>query len=73
MYLTLFKVFPEFKFGWLIQELNINLPKELNFIQEALNSQVVRNNFQGYQNVVVPEVIWVFCSFLFGGQVTEIG
>ena len=56
-------MFPEFKFGWLIQELNINLPKELNFIHEALNAEVVRSNFQGYQNVVVPEVNWVKLSF----------
>lgn len=52
-------MFPEFGFSWLIKEVNLNLPKELNFRQEALNASLVKNNFKGEINVVVPSIIWV--------------
>lgn len=59
------KAFPEFKFSWLIKEINANLPKELNFIQEANNAEIVRANFTNYKNVVIPEILWVCNLFIF--------
>lgn len=58
--------FPEFQFDWLADEMRINLPKELDFIQEAHNSERVLWNFkqnsQRYPGVLdslkIPKIMW---------------
>ena len=58
--------FPEFEFDWLADEMRTNLPKELDFIQEAHNSERVLWNFkqntQRYPGVLeslrIPKIMW---------------
>ncbi|KAF9348644.1 hypothetical protein BGX34_002321 [Mortierella sp. NVP85] len=56
--------FPEFMFFWLSEEIQYNLPRELDFRYEARNSQRTAANFdraraQGSPSTVkIPEVIW---------------
>lgn len=58
--------FPQFEFDWLADEMRINLPRELDFLQEAHNSERVMWNF--LQNaprnrdilpiLKIPKVMW---------------
>lgn len=38
-------LFPQFKLMWLVDEMKRNLPKELDFLQEAANADSVRKMF----------------------------
>lgn len=57
-------VFPEFEFSWLSEEMQVSLPKELNFNFEAANSVRVNANFdnaraEGSKSTIkVPDVVW---------------
>jgi len=53
------RVFPEFEFTWLGEEMRENLPKELDFIHEARNTERVRRNFANVQrtSLHIPEVV----------------
>ncbi|KAG1504205.1 hypothetical protein G6F54_001168 [Rhizopus delemar] len=76
------KVFPEFGFGWLADEMRESLPKELDFVHEAENSQRVQANF--YEDcirkefaLVVPKVIWakrrIMCmEFITGARIDDL-
>ncbi|KAF9201377.1 hypothetical protein BGZ49_008375 [Haplosporangium sp. Z 27] len=56
--------FPEFEFFWLSEEIQFNLPRELDFRFEAKNSQRAAVNFdksraQGSPSTIkIPEIIW---------------
>ncbi|KAI5648180.1 hypothetical protein M9H77_34185 [Catharanthus roseus] len=50
--------FPEYRFGWLVSEFGKSISSELDFIQEAKNSQRVATNFQHSRKVRVPHVFW---------------
>lgn len=58
--------FPEFEFDWLADEMRTNLPKELDFIQEAHNSERLLWNFKQnsgrYRGVLegikIPRICW---------------
>jgi aarF domain-containing kinase len=58
--------FPEFEFDWLADEMKLNLPKELDFIQEAHNSERVLWNFtqnssrypEVLKSLKIPRVMW---------------
>ncbi|EWC45710.1 hypothetical protein DRE_05047 [Drechslerella stenobrocha 248] len=52
--------FPEYPMDWLSEEMELSLPVELNFVEEAKNICKVRAHFQHIQNtaLVVPRVIW---------------
>lgn len=58
--------FPEFEFDWLADEMRTNLPKELDFLQEAHNSERVLWNFKQnakrYSGVLdslkIPKIMW---------------
>jgi len=39
------RIFPDFKFGWLAEEMRRNLPLELDFIHEANNCEKVAKKF----------------------------
>lgn len=56
------RVFPDFAFDWLADEMNKNMPLELDFRHEAGNSARARNDFAQYKETCVyfPEVPWVF-------------
>ncbi|KAI9259336.1 cupin-like domain-containing protein [Sporodiniella umbellata] len=76
------KVFPEFGFGWLADEMRESLPKELDFIHEAQNAQKVQANF--YEDcvrnefaLVVPTVLWakrrIMCmEFITGARIDDL-
>jgi aarF domain-containing kinase len=50
--------FPEFEFTWLAEEMRENLPKELDFTNEARNARKAVNNFKNSKtSLYIPEVI----------------
>ncbi|KAJ3366360.1 putative aarF domain-containing protein kinase 1 [Allomyces arbusculus] len=54
------RLFPDFEFGWLADEMRDNLPCELDFNYEAKNAEIVESNFRGSDRLVaVPKVYWV--------------
>lgn len=79
--------FPEFEFEWLADEMRTNLPRELDFLQEAHNSERVLWNFkqnsQRYPGVLdslkIPRIIWkqttsrvLTMEFCPGAKVTDL-
>ncbi|XP_062006417.1 uncharacterized protein LOC133723571 isoform X3 [Rosa rugosa] len=52
------KFFPEYRFGWLVAEFVQAISLELDFIQEAGNSERTANNFKNNKWVKVPHVFW---------------
>lgn len=55
------RVFPDFAFDWLADEMNKNMPLELDFRHEAGNAMRARSDFAQYRNTSVyfPDVPWV--------------
>lgn len=50
--------FPEFEFTWLGEEMRENLPKELDFTNEARNAKMASKNFKNSKtSLYIPEVI----------------
>jgi len=56
------KAFPQFEFTWLAEEMNENLPLEMDFRHEAQNAERATMDFQGYKQttVYIPRVPWVY-------------
>lgn len=54
------RVFPSFEFTWLGEEMEENLPREMNFVHEAYNARRCAADFAGYRktSIVVPEILW---------------
>ncbi|KAL9934798.1 hypothetical protein V8E36_006573 [Tilletia maclaganii] len=54
------RLFPEFEFTWLAEEMNTNLPLELDFRHEASNARRAKADFEQYQvtSCYVPAVRW---------------
>ncbi|XP_021823846.1 uncharacterized aarF domain-containing protein kinase 1 isoform X2 [Prunus avium] len=50
--------FPEYRFEWLVSEFVRSISLELDFIQEARNSETTANNFANNKWVKVPRVFW---------------
>ncbi|XP_015791523.1 uncharacterized aarF domain-containing protein kinase 1 [Tetranychus urticae] len=72
------KIFPEFSFLWLAEEMKINLPLELDFIHEGRNCERVGRLFHHLTWLKVPTVLWNYSSqrvltmeYLVGGKVTD--
>ncbi|RXH68470.1 hypothetical protein DVH24_030803 [Malus domestica] len=55
--LTLF--FPEYRFDWLVSEFVHAISLELDFIQEARNSETTATNFANNKWVKIPRIFWV--------------
>jgi aarF domain-containing kinase len=55
-------VFPDFKFVWLGEETERNLPVELDFLNEARNIEKVAKLLEKHKYVKVPKVFWDYCS-----------
>lgn len=53
--------FPDFGFGWLVEEMKESLPQEMNFVHEASNAHQVGINFATNQTtaLVIPKTVWV--------------
>ncbi|KAK6636872.1 hypothetical protein RUM43_010536 [Polyplax serrata] len=72
-------IFEEFNFQWLVDETKLNLPKELDFINEAKNAEKVKELFCGLKWLKIPDVHWnlttsriLTMEFEEGVQVTNI-
>lgn len=80
------RIFPEFDFDWIADEMRINLPRELDFLSEGHNAERVMHNFrQGLSSLVsrhelrIPKVYWRWTSkrvltmeYLPGAQATDL-
>lgn len=49
-------MFPDFKYGWLAEEFNTRLPREIDFNIEANNANRCRSIFKNDKRVAVPKV-----------------
>ncbi|KAI8581160.1 hypothetical protein K450DRAFT_233380 [Umbelopsis ramanniana AG] len=74
---TIKRVFPEFGFEWLSEEMNESLPQELNFVFEASNANKVRENFKELIEtkktaLIIPKIVWahrrILCMEFIRGQ-----
>ena len=50
------RLFPEFKYKWFAEEIKKNIPKELDFYQEARNSERIAKIFMNNMSIKVPKV-----------------
>ncbi|XP_047965174.1 aarF domain-containing protein kinase 1 [Salvia hispanica] len=55
-------LFPEYRFKWMVSEFTKSIASELDFIQEAKNSERAANNFKNNKMVKFPFVYWDFTS-----------
>ncbi|CAN8238305.1 unnamed protein product [Cochlearia groenlandica] len=56
------KIFPEYRFEWLVYEFVKSISQELDFIQEAKNSERIAKNFKHNRMITVPTVFWEFTT-----------
>ena len=56
------RAFPQFEFTWLAEEMNENMPLEMDFRHEAQNAERAMKDFAGYSKtaVYIPRVPWVY-------------
>ncbi|KAI8097969.1 ABC1 family-domain-containing protein [Gilbertella persicaria] len=72
------RIFPEFGFEWILQEMQESLPQEMNFEREAANAAQLEQNFAHYPTaLVVPKVIWakrrILCmEFIQGARIDDL-
>ncbi|KAI9359618.1 ABC1 family-domain-containing protein [Zopfochytrium polystomum] len=71
------RIFPDFEFAWLAEELRFSLPRELDFVQEADNARKVAGNFRGDPVIRIPEVHWashrlLIMEFVEGKRVDDV-
>lgn len=71
--------FPEYRFEWLVLEFAGTISLEIDFIQEARNSEKTAENFKNNKMVQVPRVFWDFTTshiltmeFCSGGKVDDL-
>lgn len=57
---TLKRFFPEYDLEWLSSEMEVSLPKELDFQEEAENAQRMKAHFAKIPELplIIPDVIW---------------
>lgn len=51
------KIFPEFKIKWLVDESKKNIPRELDFTEEAANTKKAKDMFKHFHWL---KVIYIF-------------
>uniref|UniRef100_A0A1B6DRM8 Protein kinase domain-containing protein n=1 Tax=Clastoptera arizonana TaxID=38151 RepID=A0A1B6DRM8_9HEMI len=73
------RVFPNFKFQWLVDETKRNIPIELDFLQEAKNTEKVRHMFRHFSWLKIPKINYELSTsrvltmeFLEGGQINDL-
>ncbi|KDN52895.1 ABC1-domain-containing protein [Tilletiaria anomala UBC 951] len=56
------RVFPQFEFSWLAEEMDANLPLEMDFRHEAENSRRAAEDFSRYRKTAVylPKIPWAY-------------
>ncbi|KAH6913980.1 atypical/ABC1/ABC1-B protein kinase [Coprinopsis sp. MPI-PUGE-AT-0042] len=74
------RFFPEFEFSWLGDEMRVNLPKEMDFINEAQNAKRTERDFADRKktSLYIPQVIHaakrvLIMEFIEGGRVDDLG
>lgn len=57
---TLKRFFPEYDLTWLSEEMEVSLPKELDFALEASNARLAREYFSHVPRtpLIIPKVVW---------------
>lgn len=55
-------IFPEFKYKWLGYQFEINLLKELDFINEISNSERLSDILKNYKEIVIPKYYKKYCT-----------
>jgi aarF domain-containing kinase len=57
---TLKRFFPEYDLEWLSSEMDVSLPKELDFVEEAENARRMKDHFAKIPALplIIPEVLW---------------
>ncbi|CAO3665117.1 unnamed protein product [Rhizopus stolonifer] len=72
------RMFPDFGFEWIMQEMKESLPQELDFVREASNAKQLEKNFENCSTaLVIPKVIWaksrILCmEFIEGARVDDL-
>jgi len=70
--------FPDFEFTWLGEEMRENLPKEMDFVQEASNAAQARDDFKHTRtSLYIPEVVLatkrvLIMEYIQGGRVDDL-
>ncbi|EJD02965.1 ABC1-domain-containing protein [Fomitiporia mediterranea MF3/22] len=70
--------FPEFEFTWLGEEMRENLPKEMDFVNEAANARRAERDFEGVRtSLYIPQVLSatkrvLVMEFIDGGRVDDL-
>lgn len=73
------KIFPEFEFDWLIATIKRNLPKELDFENEAKNAEHAARLFDDVPFLKIPKIHWATTNkrvltmeFCRGGKIDDV-
>ena len=71
--------FPGFELDWLASEMKMNLPKEMDFVNEGLNAERAAENFKKDSRVRIPKIHWKYTrqrvlvmELLVGNKITDI-
>ncbi|XP_073065507.1 uncharacterized protein [Primulina eburnea] len=56
------KLYPDYRFHWMVSEFAKNIAFELDFIQEAKNSERAAKNFKNNSMVKIPCIYWDYTS-----------
>eukprot|EP01080_Neovahlkampfia_damariscottae_P002016 gene2016-1523_t len=59
---TIEKIFPEVHLYWLVKEIKLDLPYELDFINEANNSEKLKKHFQKRDDISTPQIYWNYTT-----------
>jgi predicted unusual protein kinase regulating ubiquinone biosynthesis (AarF/ABC1/UbiB family) len=72
------RVLRSFDFSPVIEELQANVPLELDFINEGHNAELAARNFAGNDDIIVPKIYWEYTTrklltmeFLEGIKITD--
>ncbi|KAJ3141538.1 putative aarF domain-containing protein kinase 1 [Geranomyces variabilis] len=71
------RLFKDFEFEWLAEELRESLPQELDFENEARNADKIRGLFRGNAMLKIPDVYWaarrvLIMEYVNGGKIDDI-
>ncbi|CAN6483816.1 unnamed protein product [Victoria cruziana] len=72
-------LFPEYQFEWIVPEFEKSISTELDFVQEAKNSERTSRNLKKHRLIIVPEIYWdlttkriLTMQFFYGHKVDDI-
>jgi predicted unusual protein kinase regulating ubiquinone biosynthesis (AarF/ABC1/UbiB family) len=51
-----------FDYSFMVEEMQANIPKELDFINEGRNAERVASDFAGYANILSPAIHWEYTT-----------